>query len=182
MATDDAFAAYNLIINSDSYENLDEATAGENADGFAAKLRIGPGNVFRGCRAWNNADDGWDLFAADDVVVIENCWAFLNGILLTGTNPAGDGNGFKLGGKPVGPGEGGAIHRVANAAAFENKACGFTRNNNPEVPVLTDCAVNSNAQGDFCDLSCSPEVTLTMTGDEAKAARRNTDGSLPPID
>jgi hypothetical protein len=56
-------AAYNTVINCDSYENYDEANAGENADGFAAKLYIGPGNVFRGCRAWNNADDGWDLFA-----------------------------------------------------------------------------------------------------------------------
>ena len=67
------------MLNCDSYENLDQPTNGENADGFAAKLRIGPGNVFRGCRAWNNADDGWDFFASDDVVAIDNCWAFLNG-------------------------------------------------------------------------------------------------------
>lgn len=43
MATDDAYAAYNVVLNGDSYENLDQETAGENADGFAAKLRIGPG-------------------------------------------------------------------------------------------------------------------------------------------
>ena len=75
-ATNDAKAANNLVLNCDSYENLDQPTNGENADGFAAKLRIGPGNVFRGCRAWNNADDGWDFFASDDVVTVENCWAF----------------------------------------------------------------------------------------------------------
>src|SRR5262249_32194555 len=63
---DNTRAAYNTILNCDSYENIDVATGGENADGFAAKLRIGAGNVFRGCRAWNNADDGWDLFAAND--------------------------------------------------------------------------------------------------------------------
>ena len=62
----------------------DQPTNGENADGFAAKLRIGPGNVFRGCRAWNNADDGWDFFASDDVVTIDNCWAFLNGKVAVG--------------------------------------------------------------------------------------------------
>ena len=41
--------------------------------------------------AWANADDGWDLFASNDVVVIENSWAFSNG-KVDGQNPAGDGN------------------------------------------------------------------------------------------
>ena len=71
-ATNNSLAANNLVLNCDSYENFDPANDGENADGFAAKLRIGPGNVFRGCRAWNNADDGWDFFASDDVVTIED--------------------------------------------------------------------------------------------------------------
>jgi len=181
MALDNSYAAYNLVLNCDSYENLDQLTNGENADGFAAKLRIGAGNVFRGCRAWNNADDGWDLFASDDVVVIEDCWAFLNGTPIGGTNPAGDGNGFKLGGKPVGPGEGGAVHQVQRVAAFENTACGFVRNNNPETPVLADCQYHSNGRGDLCSLSCSPEAMITMTGAEAKAVPRNADGSLPAI-
>ncbi len=135
-ATNDAKAANNLVLNCDSYENLDQPTNGENADGFAAKLRIGPGNVFRGCRAWNNADDGWDFFASDDVVTIDNCWAFLNGKVLSGSNTAGDGNGFKLGGAPTSEGEGGAVHIVKNSYAFDNRACGFVRNNNPEVPML----------------------------------------------
>jgi hypothetical protein len=87
-AADDTRAAHNLVLNCDSWGNLDSATGGENADGFAAKLRIGPGNVFRGCRAWNNADDGWDLFAADDVVVIDKSWAFSNGKPLGGSATA----------------------------------------------------------------------------------------------
>ncbi len=33
----------------------------EDADGFAAKLTVGDGNVFDGCISYNNADDGWDL-------------------------------------------------------------------------------------------------------------------------
>ncbi len=41
-ATNDAKAANNLVLNCDSYENNDQPTNGENADGFAAKLRIGP--------------------------------------------------------------------------------------------------------------------------------------------
>ncbi len=179
-AGDDAYGADNLILNCDSYQNFDEATAGENADGFAAKLRIGPGNVFRGCRAWNNADDGWDLFAANDVVTIDNCWAFSNG-KISGQNPAGDGNGFKLGGAPNGTDQGGAVHIVTHDAAFENRACGFTRNNNPDVPAASDCKVRDNTLGDYCAMSCSPESDETMTADQAKVAQRNSDGSLPTI-
>lgn len=180
MATDNSLGAYNTILNCDSYENLDQPTGGENADGFAAKLRIGPGNVFRGCRAWNNADDGWDLFASDDVVVIDNCWAFLNGQPVAGTNPAGDGNGFKLGGAPNGTGQGGAVHLVTNNAAFDNKACGFVRNNNPVVPSLSNCKVRGNGT-DYCQVSCSPTGTETTTSAQAKLIKRNADGSLPAI-
>src|SRR6185503_12660461 len=180
MATDDAFAAHNLVLNCDSYENLDQETNGENADGFAAKLRIGPGNVFRGCRAWNNADDGWDFFASDDVVTIEDSWAFLNGKVVSGSNSAGDGNGFKLGGAPNGAGQGGAVHIVRNSFAFDNRACGFVRNNNTELPVLSGCGANANGTA-FCQLTTSSPKTITMTGPQGKAAVRNADGSLPPI-
>jgi hypothetical protein len=179
-ATDNTRAANNLVLNCDSYENLDQATNGENADGFAAKLRIGPGNVFRGCRAWNNADDGWDFFASDDVVVVDGCWAFLNGKVVSGSNTAGDGNGFKLGGAPSGAGEGGAVHKVMSSYAFDNRACGFVRNNNPELPMLTGCGANANGTA-FCQLTSSPPVTITMTGAQGKAAVRAADGSLPPI-
>ena len=173
--------AYNVVQNTDSYENLDVATGGENADGFAAKLRIGAGNVFRGCRAFNNADDGWDFFAADDVVEVDGCWAFSNGKGVGGNNPAGDGNGFKLGGKPSSAGEGGAVHVVKNSFGFENLACGFTQNSNPDVPKLTGCGAKDNAT-DYCQtLSRSGEATMSMTAAQAKAVKRNADGSLPPM-
>ena len=178
-ATDNTRGANNLILNCDSFENFDAATNGENADGFAAKLRIGAGNVFRGCRAWNNADDGWDMFAADDVVVVEGSWAFLNGSTSRGSNPAGDGNGFKLGGRPAGPGQGDAAHRATNNSAFENQACGFTRNNNTRTPVVTQCGVGGNGT-DYCDITCSSDYDVTMTGSRAKTIARNPDGSLPP--
>jgi pectate disaccharide-lyase len=173
--------ANNLILNCDSYENFDAATGGENADGFAAKLRIGAGNVFRGCRAFNNADDGWDFFAADDVVLIDGCWAFSNGKGVNGSNPAGDGNGFKLGGKPTSAGEGGAVHLVTKSFAFENLTCGYTQNSNPDVPKLTACGAKDN-KTDYCQtLTKSGEVSMTMTAAQAKATKRNADGSLPPM-
>lgn len=179
-AADDSRAASNTVINCDSWGNLDATTGGENADGFAAKLRVGPGNVFRGCRAWNNADDGWDLFAADDVVTIESSWAFSNGKPLGGSNPQGDGNGFKLGGEPNGEGQGGAVHLVSGSFAFENKSCGFVRNNNPSAPKLTACGARDNKTA-FCDLSVSGEVDMTMSAAAARTAARNADGSLPPM-
>jgi hypothetical protein len=178
---DNSLGAYNLILNCDSYENVDVLTGGENADGFAPKLRIGPGNVFRGCRAWANADDGWDLFASDDVVTIDQCWSFLNGKPPGGNNPAGDGNGFKLGGAPSSPGEGGAVHIVTNCASFENLTCGFVRNNNPDVPSLSDCYARSNPTGNYCQVTCNPTHSMTMTGAQAKAITRNADGSLPAV-
>lgn len=179
-ATDDTRAANNTVSNCDSWGNLDTTTGGENADGFAAKLRIGPGNVFRGCRAWNNADDGWDLFAADDVVKIENSWAFSNGKPIGGSNPQGDGNGFKLGGKPNGEGQGGAVHLVSGSFAFENKACGFVRNNNTETPQLTACGAKDNKTA-YCDLSVSGPVDMSLSAADARSAPRNADGSLPAM-
>ena len=182
-ATIATLGAANTVLNCDSYENFDTATNGENADGFAAKLRIGAGNVFRGCRAWNNADDGYDLFAADDVVTIENCWAFLNGRVAGGGNSAGDGNGFKLGGTPAGTGQGDAPHRVTGCSAFENRTCGFTRNNNADSPVLTSCGIGNNGGDDYCDdlATCSPENQVSVTGANAKVMPRNADGSLPSL-
>ncbi len=179
MAGDDTRSAYNEIINCDSYQNWD-APSGEDADGFAAKLSIGPGNVFRGCRAWNNSDDGWDLYGADQVVTIENCWAFGNGNV-SQSNPDGDGNGFKLGGKPP-PGEGYASHIVTGCAAFDNEACGFTLNNNTADPVLSDCAVGSNGNGDYCDgASCSNDSSTSMTTSQGIAAQRDSNGDLPAL-
>ena len=119
------FPSYNLILNCDAYLNYDPPV-GENADGFSAKWDMGPGNVFRGCRAWRNSDDGWDLWMANSAVLIEDCWAFY-----TATNywvsPSfdGNGNGFKLGGNYVG-----APHRLLRSIAFKNLKHGIDQNNN----------------------------------------------------
>lgn len=58
---------------------------------LAAKLTIGEGNTFDGCIAYNNADDGWDLFAKVETgsigaVTIQNCVAYGNGYLEDGTD------------------------------------------------------------------------------------------------
>jgi hypothetical protein len=184
LAGDATRGASNTVLNCDSWGNLDVATGGENADGFAAKLALGAGNVFDGCRAWNNADDGWDLFAANDVVTIRNCWSFSNGKTLNGgNNPQGDGNGFKLGGAQSGTDLGGAVHIVTNSFAFDNLACGFTQNNNPRTPSLNMCGSLRNPNGNYCGTltQAAANNAFQMTASMALTTPRNADGSLPAI-
>lgn len=141
------YPANNLILNCTSYNNSD--TAGEDADGFAAKLTVGQGNVFDGCLAYCNVDDGWDLYAKQDsgaigLVTIRNCVSMANGRRLTSAgkidlNFDGDGNGFKLGGSSM-PGE--VI--VENCLAAYNYAHGFTDNSNPGVISIKNCTSIDN--------------------------------------
>ena len=120
----------NLILNTDSYENYDANNHGENADGFAAKFReLGPGNVFRGNRAWGNSDDGWDFWAAANGVTVENSWSFKNGINIWGDpSYAGDGNGIKLG-------QDSGTHTVNNNLVWGNPHNGIDVNGNANSAV-----------------------------------------------
>jgi hypothetical protein len=68
--------ANNLIKNCDSYRNLDWGTSYENADGFACKLSPGANNRFTGCRAWQNADAGWDFYMTQYPIFWHSCWTF----------------------------------------------------------------------------------------------------------
>ncbi len=81
---------HNLVLNCDSHDNFDyqlgsttSADFGGNADGFADKQYSGPGNVYRGCRSWNNSDDGWDFYRRvttdGSPTIVDNCWCFNNG-------------------------------------------------------------------------------------------------------
>jgi hypothetical protein len=119
------FPSYNLILNCDAYLNYDPPVGG-NADGFSAKWNLGPGNIFRGCRAWWNSDDGWDLWMGTSAIVIDQCWAFYNGTNYW-NDPEfnGNGQGFKLGGNYIG-----APHRLVRSVAFRNEASGVDQNNN----------------------------------------------------
>lgn len=125
---------YNLVLNSDSHDNYDPKTsngAGQSADGFGAHIKAGnPGNVFRGCRAWNNTDDGFDLINAYSSVTIENSWAWSHGYLPGTSTPvaAGNGNGFKVGGYDGVYVSGGVKHTLRFSVAFNNKSSGVYAN------------------------------------------------------
>ena len=158
--------SYNLVKNCTSHNNYDNETYGENADGFAAKLTVGYGNVFDGCIAYRNSDDGWDLYAKSDSgnigqVIMYNCVAFENGYLEytqatcnalfptftsslaesntnSYTTRDGDGNGFKLGGSVM---EGDVL--LYNCLSFANRMHGVTDNSNPGF-LLVDGVTSYN--------------------------------------
>lgn len=139
--------ANNLILNCTSYLNADPGY--EDADGFAAKLTIGEGNVFDGCIAAYNADDGWDLFAKIETgpigkVVIKNSIAFKNGYVInefTGAEiNAGNGNGFKMGGESIT-----GYHELQNSIAFGNKAKGIDSNSCPDNQVKNSTSFDNES-------------------------------------
>ena len=134
--------AYNLILNCTSYNNVDIGY--EDADGFAAKLTVGEGNVFDGCIAYNNADDGWDLYAKVETgaigsVTIRNCVAYNNGYLEDGT-VAGNGNGFKMGGDSIS-----GKHKLINSIAFNNLSKGIDSNSCPDI-IVENCISFNNGR------------------------------------
>lgn len=144
--------SYNLIKNCDAYDNADYK--GNDADGFAAKLTSGDGNVFEGCISHHNIDDGWDLYAKSTTgsigdVIIRNCVTYANGYLsdnarLKGqllAEDEGEGNGFKLGGESM-PGR----HQLINSITFANGAKGVTSNSGPDC-IVQD--VTSYGNGTF---------------------------------
>lgn len=131
-----AEGGHNLVLNSDSHRNFDPLTsngAGESADGFGAhsKAAGGEGNVFRGNRAWMNADDGFDLINTNFPVVIENSWAWQNGYLPDSMTGIGNGNGFKMGGFGGRFSTNAVKHTLRNSVAFNNRAAGVYANHHP---------------------------------------------------
>jgi len=135
--------SHNLVVSSVSHDNADPG--GNDADGFAAKLTVGEGNVFRHDISHHNIDDGWDLYAKSTTgrigtVVIEDSVAYDNGRL---SDPAdtrtGEGNGFKLGGESI-PGD----HLLRNAVSYGNLGTGVTSNSGPNVRVQDVTSVGND--------------------------------------
>ena len=122
----------NRVLHCSSHDNCDDAL--ENADGFGAKLSIGEGNIFSGCTAYRNVDDGFDLYTKSTIgpigaVTLENCLAYENGyvVAVSGEVPVmRRACGFKLGGEKQL-----VRHVVRYCAAYGNGGAGFSLNSNP---------------------------------------------------
>jgi pectate disaccharide-lyase len=144
----DQWPSNNLVLSSESHDNAD--SDGEDADGFAAKLTSGPGNVFRYAVSHNNIDDGWDLFTKTDTgaigaVTIEDSLAYNNGTLSDGSQ-AGDGdrNGYKLGGEDIA-----VNHTIRRNVAYNNGKHGFTYNRNLGTMTISNNISINNTERNF---------------------------------
>jgi len=168
--------AKNLIINCDSHDNYDTKASGGNADGFAAKINIGPGNKFFGCVAHDNSDDGWDTFpktkAGTNPVTIENSVAYHNGYHKGET--AGNGNGFKVGSDQTG----GAAHVLKNCVAFDNLSKGLDQNHNQGVTTVQNCtSVNNDRNVAFQEYG-GANITNTVANGEWEQAGGTDSGNV----
>ena len=158
---------YNTVVNCDSHDNFDYQDAGGNADGFADKQgEACPGNVYIGCRAWGNSDDGWDSYqrvTSGTPTVYINCITYNNGpakydlsqhprvlgvdknlSCFTGKDLAnfsngGNPNGFKLGGK-------GTVHHTElyRCLAIGHRSKGFDQNSNAGNMLIVNCTSYKN--------------------------------------
>ena len=187
----------NHILNCDAYNNYDsvsEGGKGGNVDGFGGHINSssvgegkGTGNVFEGCRAWYNSDDGFDLIKAQAAYTIEDCWAFYNGYKPGGFVGAGDGTGFKAGGygmrsKVKMPNEI-PHHVVKNCLAYKNKNKGFYANhhlggiswfNNTGYQNPSNfCMLNRKSAGEIVDVDGYDHIIRNNLSYKPRAAGKH---------
>ena len=120
----------NWIKNCDGYNNVDQYTGGDDADGIEVSfIQYRAGNPRKnyivGCRGWHNSDDGFDFYSGDGILVIENNWAWRNGAYM------GIGSGIKVGSSNrTEYANAGIVQRIVknNISAY-NDAYGFATNN-----------------------------------------------------
>ncbi|MDX2516102.1 right-handed parallel beta-helix repeat-containing protein [Streptomyces stelliscabiei] len=168
----------NQIINLDSYGNRDPRKNGESADGLAIKEGSGTGNVVRGARLWNNADDGLDFWEFLSPVTVEASVTHGNGYNRWSLpNYTGDGNGFKLGGG--GDEDPPAGHVVRNSAAWDNSAGGFIDNANPGALLAERCTAwrNKGTGFDFADADGTLTKNLAVANGTNVSLGSNSGGS-----
>lgn len=141
----------NLVENCDVWNNYDavsEEGDGHATDGFGAHLNKpgSTGNVFRGCRAWRNSGDGFDLTNCRQAVTLETCWAWQNGYDAQ-MNGQGGGMGFRAGGfgKPKCALPGNVPrNRLLHCIAWANRKDGFCANHHPGGLDMLDCRAMGN--------------------------------------
>ena len=139
----------NRLLNSDSHHNFDTVGNGGYANGVQVVHGSGDDNVIRGVRAYNNSDDGFDLWKFKGNVTLEDNWAYNNGI------DQGDGFGFKLSdGDIEDPKSAGKdknlAHVVRRNVAWNNDTLGFSYNGSVgKMQIYNNTSYNHDGKGDY---------------------------------
>ena len=164
----------NLILNCDSHDNYDingSQGDGQNGDGFGVHYQTtGPSTTIRGCRAWHNSDDGYDLIYQEVPVIVEN--SFATGM---GYGTSGNGNGFKMGSSGTG-----IRHLVQNNVAWANKDSGFYANHSSGGNTwYNNTSYNNGTQYNMLASSFAADgrtiatAVITLTGTKVHIMRNN---------
>ncbi len=165
-----------LLLNCDAHDNYDPMSTqgdGQNADGFGVHYQTaGAVTTIRGCRAWWNSDDGYDLINQEVTVRVENSWAFSNGYANAGTTSpaAGNGNGFKMGSSATA-----VRHYISNSVAWKNKAAGFYANHSSGGNTWYNNTSYSNGTqyNMLASPANDPNTTITLSGSLSHIMRNN---------
>lgn len=125
---------HNLVEDSTSFDNYSRSNGGDSADGI--KIDHGTGNVIRRFLAFENSDDGIDLWATTDTLV-EYSAAYRNG-----RGQTGNGVGFKLGSAGISSGN---IARFN--VAFDNRAHNFSDNGAGGLQIYNNTSLEAGQFG-----------------------------------
>jgi hypothetical protein len=167
----------NLILNVDAHDNYDATSNqgdGQNADGFGVHYQTtGEPTIVRGCRAWWNSDDGYDLINQEVPVIVENSWSMGNGYINSGKDRPGAGNGagFKMGSSKTG-----VRHVVRGNLAWKNANQGFYANHSSGGNDWYNNTSYNNGGVAFNMLASDPDdssVTIILTGELVHKMRNN---------
>jgi hypothetical protein len=193
----------NTVTGCVAYRNFDQLTTGGNADGFAAKLFLGTGNVFSYCVAAENSDDAWDSFAIDKSDVTYNyCVAYHNGdpTVYTGAydkanslpvdndvttgKSTGNGNGFKMGsGSSKYGAQTSGVRNMKNCLAVDNTSKGFDENNGAGTINITNGMAFGNKASDYqLDLMKAGTFTNVQAFSAAKSNKAPSGGIITTVD
>jgi hypothetical protein len=138
----------NLVLNSDFHDNYSNynGTNGGNSDGLALTymLQTNTNNTVRGCRFWNNGDDGLDTFENLGFVTIENCWSWHNGYNKGTNTSAGDGVGFKIGSDFSAVQPNILKRRYQNCLSWDNRNAGIHINEAEYRTEIYNCTFYKN--------------------------------------
>jgi parallel beta-helix repeat protein len=143
----------NTFLNCDAYYNYDpySSSDGEDADGFDIGFISSDRRVrLTGCRAWDNGDDGFDMYQGTGytgIFYLTNCWAWRNGYIPGTRTSAGNGCGFKYG--DDGLNNYSITRRYSyNCIAYDNRTRGYSQESAMVKKVFFNCiAYKNNTHG-----------------------------------